>query len=165
MDNLENLFSALEKSNWLEGSPGDARQKLRSAKSRYRRLSKVESLKGLVRTETPSPHAKDSYDAGEFDRLSAHFSALKWKLIQKPGGQTVKFDSYYHLWALVQQAREGNCTSERPSWAANGGIDFHGRAEWDAWSDVSGLELQECKLRFVKAYYEFSPDCLFKDTR
>ena len=128
MDNLENLFSALEKSNWLEGSPGDARQKLRSAKSRYRRLSKVESLKGQVRTETPSPHAKDSYDAGEFDRLSAHFSALKWKLIQKPGGQTVKFDSYYHLWALVQQAREGNCTSERPSWAANGGIDFHGRA-------------------------------------
>ncbi len=69
------------------------------------------------------------------------------------------------LWALVQQAREGDCTSERPSWAANGGIDFHGRAEWDAWSEVSGLELQECKHKFVKAYYEFSPDCLFKDTR
>ena len=164
MDDLENLFSALKDTNWLEGSPGDARQKLRSAKSRYRRLYRAESLKGKV-TETPSPHVKANYDASEFDQLSKVFEGLKWKLVQKPGGQTMKYDSYYHLWALAQQARVGDCTSERPSWAANGGIDFNGRAEWDAWSELSGSEPDNCQVNFVKTFYEFSPDCLFKDTR
>jgi acyl-CoA-binding protein len=33
------------------------------------------------------------------------------------------------------QATEGDNTTERPMWAEKGGLDFEGRARWDAWAD------------------------------
>ena len=35
-------------------------------------------------------------------------------------------------------------------WAERGGLDFEGRARWDAWTAVKGLEEAKAKLRFVK---------------
>ena len=32
------------------------------------------------------------------------------------------------------QAAQGDNTSERPMWAEKGGLDFEGRARWDAWT-------------------------------
>lgn len=50
-------------------------------------------------------------------------------------------------------------------WAEKGGLDFEGRARWDAWSTVKGMSAEDAKLRFVQLYYEFSPACLYSDTR
>jgi acyl-CoA-binding protein len=63
------------------------------------------------------------------------------------------------------QATQGDNTSERPMWADKGGIDFEGRARWDAWSAVKGLEAGKARLRFVKLFHEFSGEQLYKDTR
>ncbi len=35
----------------------------------------------------------------------------------------------YHM-----QGVKGDNTAERPMWAEKGGLDFEGRARWDAWS-------------------------------
>jgi acyl-CoA-binding protein len=50
-------------------------------------------------------------------------------------------------------------------WAEKGGLDFEGRARWDAWAAVKGLQAEEAKLRFVKLFYEFPPSALYSDTR
>lgn len=42
-----------------------------------------------------SPHAKESYDAAEFDDLVEKYEGLKWRMISKPGGATVKPDDFY----------------------------------------------------------------------
>ena len=49
--------------------------------------------------------------------------------------------------------------------ADRGGIDFDGRARWDAWKAVAGMDADKAKTRFVKLYYEFSPTALYKDAR
>lgn len=63
------------------------------------------------------------------------------------------------------QATSGDNTSERPMWAEKGGLDFEGRALWDAWAGVKGMEAEAAKLAFVKAFYEFPPGALYVDTR
>ena len=35
-------------------------------------------------------------------------------------------------------------------WAERGGLDFEGRARWDAWTAIKGLDAAKAKLRFVK---------------
>lgn len=49
------------------------------------------------------------------------------------------------LYALAQQATSGDNTSERPMWAEKGGLDFEGRARWDAWAAVKGVEAEQAK--------------------
>lgn len=36
-------------------------------------------------------------------------------------------------------------------WAEKGGLDFDGRAKWDAWTAVKGMKADKVKLNFVKA--------------
>lgn len=69
------------------------------------------------------------------------------------------------LYGLVQQITVGDNTTERPMWAEKGGLDFEGRARWDAWSAVKGMDAETAKLKFVTLYYEFLPSCLYADTR
>lgn len=42
-----------------------------------------------------SPHAKSSYDVSEFETLADKYEGLKWRMISKPGGATVKPDDFY----------------------------------------------------------------------
>lgn len=48
------------------------------------------------------------------------------------------------------QAVNGENTAERPMWAEKGGLDFEGRAKWDAWTAVKGMKTEKAKLEFVR---------------
>jgi len=52
--------------------------------------------------------------------------------------------------SLAQQAAEGENKAERPMWAEKGGLDFEGRARWDAWTARKGMAADKAKLEFVK---------------
>lgn len=49
------------------------------------------------------------------------------------------------------QATVGENKTERPMWAEKGGLDFEGRARWDAWSELKGMATEKAKLQFVQA--------------
>ena len=51
---------------------------------------------------------------------------------------------------LHMQALEGENKTERPMWAEKGGLDFEGRARWDAWIANKGMAAEKAKLLFVK---------------
>ena len=51
---------------------------------------------------------------------------------------------------LAQQVSEGDNKAERPMWAEKGGLDFEGRARWDAWTQRKGLAPDKAKAEFVK---------------
>ena len=36
-------------------------------------------------------------------------------------------------------------------WAERGGLDFEGRARWDAWTALKGMKAERAKLKFVQA--------------
>ena len=48
-------------------------------------------------------------------------------------------------------AEKGENTEERPMWAERGGLDFEGRAKWDAWTALKGMKPERAKLKFVQA--------------
>ena len=48
-------------------------------------------------------------------------------------------------------AEKGENTEERPMWAEQGGLDFEGRAKWDAWTALKGMKPERAKLKFVQA--------------
>lgn len=48
------------------------------------------------------------------------------------------------------QATRGDNDTERPMWAEKGGLDFEGRARWDAWTAVKGMSQSKAMLQFVK---------------
>jgi len=74
-------------------------------------------------------------------------------------------DDFYRLYGLHQQATSGDNAAERPMWAERGGLDFEGRARWDAWTALKGVEGDKAKLRFVKLFWEFPTVVLYSDTR
>ena len=47
-------------------------------------------------------------------------------------------------------AENGENTKERPMWAEKGGLDFGGRAQWDAWTALKGMKTDRAKLEFVR---------------
>ncbi|KAF6263193.1 hypothetical protein COO60DRAFT_1470403 [Scenedesmus sp. NREL 46B-D3] len=161
-EDIDALITAVGKANFLDEIPGEDRQKLRAARTKLRKLLAAREAGGgtvsagaaAAAAGVPaekSPHMKTSYDAVEFDTLADAFQGLKWRMISKPGGATVKPDDFYRLYGLQQQATAG--------------LDFEGRARWDAWAAVKGLQPEEAKLRFVKLFYEFPPSALYSDTR
>ncbi|GMH43067.1 hypothetical protein BSKO_10989 [Bryopsis sp. KO-2023] len=160
------LKEAVVNAMFLMESPGDNRQKLRAAKTKLRNLLE-DSSRGVsvAAGHLPSPHVKDSYDPSQFDILAGKYEKLSWRMISKPGGAIVKPEDFYRLYGLVMQAKEGDNVGERPMWAEKGGLDFEGRARWDAWEAVKGMKEGEAKLQFVTTYHEFSPSHLYKDTR
>ena len=58
--------------------------------------------------------------------------------------------SHASVCRLSMQATQGDNTAERPLWAEKGGLDFDGRAKWDAWTAVKGMKPPKAKLNFVK---------------
>ncbi|KAK2079075.1 hypothetical protein QBZ16_002765 [Prototheca wickerhamii] len=167
---IESLEKALEEASFLEKIPGDDRQKWRAGRARLRKMKAEQAAKGGAATATAkpvekSPHAKESYDAAEFATLVDKYEKLNWRIISKPGGATVKPDEFYALYGYHQQASQGDNATERPMWAEKGGLDFEGRARWDAWAAVKGMAADKAKLEFVKLYYEFPSKVLYSDTR
>jgi hypothetical protein len=43
--------------------------------------------------------------------------------------------------ACVSQVKEGDCNTEKPMWAAHGGLDFNGREAWDQWDKMQVRQL------------------------
>ncbi|GLC39327.1 hypothetical protein PLESTB_000897000 [Pleodorina starrii] len=161
-DDREALAEAIAEASFLDATPGDHRQKLRAARARLRQLN---AAAARADSADRSPHAKSEYSADEFERLTGHYEKLNWRMVSKPGGATVKPDDFYRLYALHMQATQGDNTTERPMWAERGGLDFEGRARWDAWSALRGTDPAKARLRFVKLFHEFGPAALYKDTR
>lgn len=66
----------------------------------------------------------------------------------------------YHSWCLMSgyrnymQATKGDNQEERPMWAEKGGLDFEGRAKWDAWTAIKGTPGNKAMLSFVKVSLE-----------
>ena len=52
-------------------------------------------------------------------------------------------------------AENGENTGERPMWAEKGGLDFDGRARWDAWTALKGMKPDRAKLEFVRVRPRF----------
>ena len=75
-----------------------ARKRLRDAR---KAAAAAEADAAAADSVNRSPHAKASYDAAELDALAKRYEALKWRLIQKPGGSAVKPDEFYELYACV----------------------------------------------------------------
>ena len=48
------------------------------------------------------------------------------------------------------QAAHGDNDTERPMWAEKGGLDFEGRARWDAWTERKGMKPPRAKVLFVQ---------------
>ena len=48
------------------------------------------------------------------------------------------------------QAARGDNDTERPMWAEKGGLDFEGRARWDAWTERKGMKPPRAKVLFVQ---------------
>lgn len=144
-------------------SPSAARFRLK--KLRAETAAKAAAAASSTSSSERSKHAKESYDAAEFGALSAKYESLSWRIVSKPGGATVKPDEFYELYGLAMQASQGDNTSERPMWAEKGGLDFEGRARWDAWTAVKGMPADEAKLKFVKTYWEFPAKALYSDGR
>ena len=53
-------------------------------------------------------------------------------------------DQLLELYALYKQATEGDVTGERP-----GFTDFRGRAKYDAWAELEGLDQEEAMRKYV----------------
>ncbi len=59
------------------------------------------------------------------------------------------------------QATKGDNQEERPMWAEKGGLDFEGRAKWDAWTAIKGTPGNKAMLSFVKVSMDlFKTDLL-----
>lgn len=163
------LTEAIQRAGWLDAHPGEARQRLRAARSRLRAaLARLDAQDSAEAAANASPYAlrdRSAYRAADFDRLASALEGLKWRMVQKPGGASVKPDPYYALLALARQAREGDVVGERPMWAPSGGIDFDGRQRHDAWALLKGVEKEEARVRFVRLFHEFTPKALFAEGR
>lgn len=163
------LTEAIARASWLDAHPGEDRQRLRAARFRLRALlAELDAQEGAEQRANASPFSKKdptAYRAADFDRLAAALEGLKWRMVQKPGGASVRPDPYYQLLALLRQARKGDAQGERPMWAATGGIDFDGRQRFDAWAALKGLGGEEAKVRYVRLFHEFTPKALFAEGR
>ncbi|KAL6784140.1 hypothetical protein ACKKBG_A04950 [Auxenochlorella protothecoides x Auxenochlorella symbiontica] len=169
-NDVDTLEKALQDASFIDATPGDDRQKYRAGKAKLRKLKTEQAAKGGAASATSkpaekSPHAKESYDASEFGSLVEKYEKLNWRIISKPGGATVKPDEFYTLYGYHMQALQGDNATERPMWAEKGGLDFEGRARWDAWAALKGTPEAKAKLEFVRLYYEFPVKSLYSDTR
>ena len=61
------------------------------------------------------------------------------QLSKRPDNETL-----LKLYALYKQGSEGNVMSQRP-----GLMDFKGRAKWDAWKQLEGLDMKEAQTQYV----------------
>ena len=56
------------------------------------------------------------------------------------------------------QAEKGDCTEEKPMWAATGGLDFNGRETWEGWISHKGLSKEDAQKAFCQLFAEAQAD-------
>eukprot|EP00241_Pyramimonas_parkeae_P022572 CAMPEP_0114288542 /NCGR_PEP_ID=MMETSP0059-20121206/6873_1 /TAXON_ID=36894 /ORGANISM="Pyramimonas parkeae, Strain CCMP726" /LENGTH=210 /DNA_ID=CAMNT_0001409709 /DNA_START=40 /DNA_END=672 /DNA_ORIENTATION=- len=101
---------------------------------------------------------EDIPPVSKFEELAGSFKDLKWRIISRPGGATMKPTNYYRLQAAVNQVEKGDIDIEKPMWAAHGGLDFDGRESWDTWNNLKGMSSDDAKKEFCKIWAEVHAD-------
>jgi diazepam-binding inhibitor (GABA receptor modulating acyl-CoA-binding protein) len=71
-----------------------------------------------------------------FEKAAAEVKLLK----SKPND-----DELLNLYALYKQGNFGDINTERP-----GMLDFKGKAKWDAWSNLKGLDKATARARYIE---------------
>lgn len=90
----------------------------------------------------------------KFQELSESYPSLKWRMISRPGGATMKPIDFYRLEGAKKQAEIGDVNIEKPMWAETGGLDFNGREAWDQWEKFKGKDTEAAKKLFLRIYAE-----------
>lgn len=101
---------------------------------------------------------KDIPEVSRYDELVESYEGLKWRIISRPGGATMKPTDFYRLKACVNQVTQGDQETEKPMWAAHGGLDFDGREAWDCWNELKGMSAEDAKKEFCLVYAEAHAD-------
>ena len=133
-----------EKLNWrMISKPGGATVKPDDFYSLYGCAAPFTSM------STP---VEDTTAAVPTVELQLHAAALWTCTVIRRTGRSRGSDCVATLPArrLAQQVSEGDNKAERPMWAEKGGLDFEGRARWDAWTQRKGLAPDKAKAEFVK---------------
>jgi len=107
---------------------------------------------------TVTVNPEDIPDVSKYPELSSSYKTLKWRVISRPGGATMKPTDFYRLEAAIKQVAEGDNTTEKPMWAAHGGLDFDGREHWDQWIKLKGMSTEEAKKFFCQVWAEAHAD-------
>ena len=79
------------------------------------------------------------------------YEKLKWRYIQRPGGQAIRPDAYYACYGATRHLKDGDNADSAPVWREDGSIDYGGRAKWDAWDACKGMTKERAKIVFAKA--------------
>ncbi|KAK3262498.1 hypothetical protein CYMTET_28651 [Cymbomonas tetramitiformis] len=97
-------------------------------------------------------------DVAQYAELTQKVAGLKWRVISRPGGATMKPNDFYRLMACITQVDKGDNTTEKPMWADHGGLDFDGRESWDAWTALKGKSAEDAKKTFCLTWAEAHAD-------
>ncbi|KAI8143286.1 acyl CoA binding protein-domain-containing protein [Fennellomyces sp. T-0311] len=101
---------------------------------------------------TIPPHYSDRYVGQRFNK-ALH---IVQHLSPSSSFQPTK-EQKLELYALYKQAAQGNVDTQRP-----GIFDVVGRAKWDAWKKLEGLNSLEAKHRYVEVLLRVAVEvCLF----
>lgn len=117
-------------------------------------ISKTPKKAEVVEEVLVTVNEEDIPDVSRYDELVGSYPDLKWRMISRPGGATMKPIDFYRLGGAKSQVEEGDNTTEKPMWAATGGLDFNGREAWDQWVKFKGLSTDDAKKAFCKVYAE-----------
>jgi acyl-CoA-binding protein len=77
------------------------------------------------------------------DDLEVEFQRAAEEVTQLPERPTG--DDLLELYAFYKQSTKGDVTGKRP-----GFTDFVGRAKFDAWERIQGLEMDEAKRAYIR---------------
>jgi acyl-CoA-binding protein len=91
-------------------------------------------------------------DVADFEKLCGTWEQLKWRIIPRPGGATMKPADWYTIYAAMKQANVGDCAGDKPMWAETGGLDFDAREAWEAWDKLRGVSSAAAKQLFCEAF-------------
>jgi diazepam-binding inhibitor (GABA receptor modulator, acyl-CoA-binding protein) len=75
-----------------------------------------------------------------FEKAAAEVKSLK----SKPSDNEL-----LNLYALYKQGNVGDVNTERP-----GMLDFKGKAKWDAWNNLKGLDKASARTRYIELVAE-----------
>ena len=170
-DSVPKMIEAVKQASFLESVPSPERQVLRATKRKLKaallRESNETRRRSLFQNEDHSREYSEKFlqSVEKFEKLLGEYEKLKWRLVKMPGGATRKADAYYKLNGLMKQFLQGDVNEAMPMFADNGNIDFHARFIWDSWSLVKGMSQDQAKESFVREFFHFPANALYKDTR